>query len=226
MMNNRKIISLAALALLLGAGLWITGCESDTVAPHENTPALDSEDVAYQSAAMGSAAARVLPRIVEFAPVNKNEYTYDFTGDPLTGTVYFDFRNGGAEGTPATYNAANWGRMYTATGSPVSFAVGIGGSIEVDFNIMATIVQATQTATILDGSGGTFTAGDYVATFSFSNLVVRAGADYPLSGSMTFVSAGYTMTLDFDGTNIAVITFNGAQSWTVNLDDGSVTPIS
>jgi hypothetical protein len=227
MMNNKKFYSLAALALLLGAGLWLTGCESDTVAPHESLPELTTEDVAYQTAAMGAASARVLPQIVEFtAPGSKNEYEYTFSGDPVTGSVLFDFRTGGADGTSAPYNTADWGRMYTGVQAPLSFAVGIGGSVVVDFDIMASIVQATGTATLLDGSAGNFTAGDYTATFSFSGLMVRAGADYPLGGTMTFISGGHTMTMGFDGTSTATITFNGAMAWTVNLDDGSITEIT
>ena len=227
MMNNKKYYTLAALALLLGAGLWLTGCESDTVAPHENLPELTSEDVAYQTAAMGSAASRILPQLVEFSPATtKNQYSYEFDGDPVTGTVFFDFRMGSANGAEAPYSTATWGRMFTGLDATLSFAVGVGGSVEVAFDIMASIVPETHTATILDGSGGSFTAGDYGATFTFSNLIVQAGADYPLGGTMTFVSAGHTMTLGFDGTNIATITFNGVLSWTVNLDTGNITAIT
>ncbi len=227
MMNSSKYLRLVALALLLGAGLWLAGCESDTVAPHEDAPALTSEDVAYQTAAMGSSVGHVLPQLVEFSDTNKDEYSYTFpASSDITGTVYFDFRTGGADGTPATSDVADWGRLFTAEGEELSFEVGLGGSVELKFSVVADITRDPDTATLLVGSGGTFTAGDYGAVFSFADLVVVRDGDYPASGSMTFVSGDYSMTLTFDGTNIAVITFNEVVSWTVDLDDGTITPVS
>ncbi|MCP4292612.1 MAG: hypothetical protein GY780_12350 [bacterium] len=228
MMTNKKNLLLSALALLLCAGLFLTGCESDTVAPHDDTPELTSEDAAYQAAAMGAASGRFLPQIVEFGLVNKDAYSYDFPaqGSDITGTIYFDFRTGGADGTPAAYDVANWGQMNTADGSPLSFAVGIGGSIEVAFVIMADLDQESDTATILEGSGGTFTAGAYTASFSFTDLVVTAGEAYPGSGSMTFTTSGFVLTVTFDGDHTAIVALDGTDMWVVDLDDGSLTELS
>ena len=226
MMNSSKYYRLVALALLLGAGMWLAGCESDTVAPHDETPELTSEDVAYQAAAMGAAAGQFLPQLVEFSGNDKNEYSYTFpAGSDISGTIQFDFRTGGADGSPATYSAADWGKLFTAPGENISFAVGAGGSIDLKFSIVADITRDPDTATLLEGSGGTFTAGDYGAVFSFADLVVVRDGDYPAAGTMVFVSGNYSMTLTFDGTNIAVVTFNGAAAWTVNLDDATIEPI-
>lgn len=227
MMNNKKFTLLAVLALMLATGLWLTGCESDTVAPHEGTPALSADDVAHQAGALASAAARVMPQLVEFTPAGgKNEYSYDFASqEAVSGIVYFDFRTGGADGAPAAYDVGDWGRMYTMSDAPVVFEVGIGGEIELSFDVFADLVQATNTATLLEGSSGTFVAGDYTATFSFANVVVTAGDDYPSGGTMTFVSGGRTMTVTFDGDNMVTITLTDEGSWTVNLDDGTVTEL-
>ena len=226
-MKNKKIYLLAAFALMLGACLWLTGCESDTVAPHDELPQLTDEDKAYQAAAMGAAAGRVLPQIVEFDGTSKNEYTYSFPADgsDLTGNIYFDFRMGNADGAPAAFDAASWGNMFTAANEPIVFAVGVGGTVEVDFNIVASLVQATNTATLLEGSQGTFTAGDYSATFAFDGVIVTAGADYPAGGTMTFTSGGTVLIVTFDGDNTATISLNGIITWILNLDDGSITEI-
>jgi len=225
-MMNKKIYLLAALMLMLGLGLWLAGCESDTVAPHDETPALTQEDATYQAAAMASASGRFLPQLVEFDGSDKNEYSYQFpTGGDITGTIYFDFRNGGAEGAPAPYNTANWGHLFTAADEEISFAVGIGGSIDLKFSIFADITRDPDTATILTGSGGTFTSGAYGAVFSFADLVVVRDGDYPASGSMTFVSGAFEVTVTFDGTNIAIASFNNVASWTINLDDASIMAI-
>ena len=225
-MMNKKIYLLAALMLMLGLGLWLTGCESDTVAPHDETPALTEEDAAYQAAAMASAAGQFLPQLVEYNGSDKNEYSYTFPAEgDVSGTIYFDFRNGGADGTPAPYNTANWGSLFTAADEEISFAVGYGGSIDLKFSIFADITRDPDTATLLEGSGGTFTSGAYSATFSFADLVVVRDGDYPASGSMSFVSGGFTLTVTFDGTNIAVASLSGGASWSVNLDDATITPI-
>ncbi len=228
MKTNRKLYLLTALALMLGASLWLTGCESDSVAPHDQLPALNSEDVAYQAAAVGAAASRVLPQIVDFTRSDKTEYTYTFPpdGSDVIGSVYFDFRNGGPEGASADYDVATWCRMNTATDAPLVFVVGAGGTVELDFNIFADIVQATHTATLLTGSVGTFTGGDYVATFAFDGVVVTAGENYPSGGTMTFVSGGHVLVVTFDGDNTATISLDGEDTWIVNLEDGTVTEVS
>jgi len=221
-MMNKKIYLLAALMLMLGLGLWLTGCESDTVAPHDETPELTSEDVAYQSAAMGVATSQVLPQLVEYEDNDKNEYSYTFpAGSDVTGTVHFDFRNGGPTGDPAPYDTATWGRLYTLSGETVSVEIGYGGSIDLEFDITATLSQDPDSATC--SGGGTFTSGDYSATFTFDALVVVEGASYPTGGSMTFVSGEYTMTVTFDGSSVAVISYNGENMWNINLVDGSIS---
>lgn len=226
-MNNKKYTLLALLALVLGLGLFLAGCESDSVAPNEELPALTNDEKAGQSAAMASAAAHVLPELVRFTPgPNKNEYSYTIYEEGVVeGMVYFDFRLGGADGAPAAYNGADWARMNTADGMPIIFHVGIGGMVYLDFDITASLVQATNTATLLDGSGGTFTAGQYVATFSFSNVEVTAGDNYPAGGTMTFVTGGTTLLVTFDGDDTAVIALDGVDTWVLNLDDASVTGI-
>ncbi len=225
-MNSKKIFGLACLALMLGATLWLTGCESDSVAPHDETPELTSEDVAYQAAAMASAVGIVLPQLVEFSEPTKNEYFYTFpSGSDVSGTVHFDFRLGGANGSPAPYDTADWGHLFTATGETVSFAVGIGGSVELKFDILADITRTPDTATLLQGSAGTFTSGAYGAVFSFADLVVVRDGNYPSEGSMAFTSGNYTITVAFDGSNMAVATLNDSLRWEVNLDDASITPI-
>ncbi len=228
MKTNRKLYLLTALVLMLGASFWLTGCESDSVAPHDQLPALNSEDVAYQAAAVGAAASRVLPQIVDFSGTDKTEYTYTFPseGSQVTGSVYFDFRNGGAEGASADYDVATWCRMNTATDAPLIFAVGAGGSVELDFNIFADIVQATHTATLLDGSVGTFTGGDYIATFAFDGVVVTAGDDYPSGGTMTFVSGGHVLVVTYDGDETATISLDDVETWIVNLETGEITEVS
>ena len=90
---------------------------------------------------------------------------------------------------------------------------------------MADITRDPDTATFLEGSGGTFTAGDYGAVFSFADLVVVRDGDYPAAGTMTFVSGNYSMTVTFDGTNIELISFNGSTAWSVNLDDATIEPL-
>ena len=171
---------------------------------------------------MGVATGYVLPQLVEYEEAAKNTYQYTFpAGSDVSGTVQFDFRNGGPTGTPAPYDTANWGRIFTATGASLTVEIGIGGGIGVSFDITADLSQNPDTATC--NGGGTFTSGDYVASFSFNDLEVVENIAYPTDGSMTFVSGGYTMTVTFNGTSTAVISVNGTNTWNINLVDGSIS---
>ncbi|PID79771.1 hypothetical protein CSB20_09120 [bacterium DOLZORAL124_64_63] len=222
MMNTKHTLR-AVLALMLMLSLFLTGCASDSVAPHDEAPALSDEGVATQAAAMALVTAHVLPRMVEYSSTNKDMYSYEFSDeDVVAGTIWLDFRTGGADGAPATYSAGDWCRMHTADGEAIGFAVGLDSQIAVTLNIMADIVQATDTATVRAGSGGTFTAGAYSATFDFADVVVTAGQNYPAGGTMTFVSGARVLTVTFDGDETAVATLAGGGSWVLNLEDGSI----
>lgn len=228
-MLNKKFSLLMVMVAMLGLGLFLTSCESDSVAPNDETPQLSTDEKAGQAGAMASAAAQILPQIVTFNPAgNKTEYSYDFDDETMiTGMVYFDFRLGGADGTSAAYDDADWGRMFTTTDEPIVFNLGeMGGSIHLDFDIMASIVNETDTATIQEGSTGTFTAGAYTATFSFANVEVIGGNSYPQSGTMTFVADGDILVVTYDGDDMVTVSMDGVALWNLDLNNGSVTPIS
>jgi hypothetical protein len=212
----------AMVPILLAAGLFLGGCESEPTAPHDPTPTLSEADAAAQAGYAAMAVSRVGPEIVSFSDARKNTYQHTFTGD-VVGTVWLDFRLGGAAGAPSNWSTADWARLYTATEAPLTMPIGIGGSVLLAFDITADIDQSLDSAVL--GGGGTFQTGVYEAAFSFTDLAVTASGAYPTGGTMTFTGDGYAMTVAFDGTNVATITVTGLGAWAVNLDDGALTPL-
>jgi hypothetical protein len=199
---NRNLAVLLALAAFAGL---LAGCESDSVAPHDDLPAVTAEDAAFQTAAVAYALAEVGPYIL--SPVaNKDVTEYTFYGaNGLTGTVYVDA-------------GATSSRLYTADGAPLVYTAPGGGTIMFTLDITGTVSGGI--ATLAEGSGGTMTSGDYVLTFSTTGLVV--GGAYPV-GDITVATGTHEVTAVFDGTNLAVITVDGgAETWTVNLDTGAL----
>lgn len=227
MMTTKNCLTgraLAALVLpvLLATGLLLGGCESDATAPQDPTPPLTESDAATQAGYVAMAVATVGPEVLNFSEPAKNIYQHTFSGD-VTGTAWLDFRLGGAGGTSATWSAADWARLYTVADAPLVVPVGIGGSVELTFNITADINQGLDSAVV--GGGGTFTSGVHSATFAFVDLAVTGTGSYPTGGSMTFSGGSFQMTVTFDGTNIAVIAVTGHGSWSFNLDTGDLTPL-
>lgn len=214
----------AALALLvpvlLAAGVYLGGCESDATAPQDLVPALTEEDAAHQAGYMAMAVAQVGPTVVTYSDARKNLYSRSFIGD-VSGTVWLDFRLGGSGGTPATWSAGDWARLYTAGGEPLTFAIGESGGATMNLDITADINQGLNSAVL--GGGGTFQSGAYLATFAFTNLAVTAAGDYPTGGTMSFTSGAFAMTVAFDGTNLATITVTGHGTWFFNLDTEEMT---
>jgi hypothetical protein len=214
-MRTNRLLFLALLAL----GALLIGCESDSTAPDEDLPALESGDVATQSGAMATSMTRVLPRI--WSPgVGKavGEYSYTFVSGPVLGTVFSEFRTEEG-GELVGYDVAGWCRVFTD--EPLAITLVEGGiPWLLDFSVTADIDQQQDQATA--SGGGTLTVGAYVADFTLDAVVVRDGDSYPASGSITFVNEGVTATVAFDGDATAVITV-GDESWVVDLDDASVS---
>jgi hypothetical protein len=223
MLDNLRGRAAGALLVpvLLAAGMFLGGCESDATAPQDPTPALTERDAANQAGYVAMAVAQVGPTVVTFSEIGKNVYTRSFIGD-VSGTVALDFRLGGPDGTPATWSAGDWARLYTEVGEPLNFAIGSSGGVTLTLNITADINQGLDSAVL--GGGGSFQSGVHLATFAFTDLAVTAAGDYPTGGTMSFTGGGFAMTVAFNGTNLATITVTGHGVWTLNLDTGILTP--
>ncbi|MEZ4389139.1 MAG: hypothetical protein R3D98_16460 [Candidatus Krumholzibacteriia bacterium] len=207
------------LIVLLGLGMMLAGCGSDSTAPDDQLPAPTAEDVATQSGAMASTMMRALPRIWDPTTTKDNgEYTYTFTSGPVLGTIMSEFRD--AEGgSLVDYDVAAWCRIFT--GDPLAVTLVDGGvAWQLGFNLTADINQGADTATA--AGGGSLVVGDYTATFTLAAVVVHQGDDYPASGTITFVNEGITATVTFDGDAMVTVTV-GDDSWTIDLDDGSIS---
>lgn len=221
MRNGRGGLAPALLLVMIAAaGLMLGGCDSDATAPQDPAPVLSEGDAAAQAGLVAMAVVQVGPEVINYAEVGKTVYERNFVGD-VSGTVFLDFRLGGADGASATWMTGNWVRLYTGTEAPLVITIGeAGGSAELGLDINATLNRVAGTAVV--GGGGTFATGPYAATFTFDELAV-ASEGYPSGGSMTFTGGGFVMTVAFDGTNIATVTVEGHGTWFVNLDTGAVS---
>ena len=210
---------LITLFVLMTLSLLLVGCESDSTAPNEDLPPLESQDVATQSGAMATSMMQALPRIWD-PTTNKaiGEYQYSFFGGFVTGTVFSEFRDTEG-GNLVDHGVAGWARIYTEDPLVVTlFDDGIPWLL--GFDIEADIDQALDQA-IANGSGS-LTVGDYLATFTVSDVVVAQGSDYPTSGTISFTSGGITATVTFNGSGNAAVTV-GDDSWIIDLDNGSIS---
>lgn len=217
-MKNIRALALL-LVMLPTAALLLGGCESDTTAPQDQTPALSERDAATQAGLIAMAIVEVGPEVITFSEVRKTVYSRAFIGD-ISGTVFLDFRLGGPGGASATWENGTWAQLYTAVGEPLNIAIGESGSAQLGLNITGDINRVADTAVI--NGGGTFNSGPYAATFTFDDLAIAA-TGYPGGGTMTFAGGAFVMTVTFNGTSTATITSPGHGTWFVNLDTGVVT---
>lgn len=219
MKTIRGILGRVGALTLLLVMIAVGGCESDATAPQDPTPPLSEEDAVTQSGLVAMAIVDVGPELVTFSVPGKTVYSRSFLGD-ISGTVYLDFRLGGPAGPSATWEDGTWARLYTEAGEPLNVTVGESGSAQLGLNINGDIDRVADTAVI--NGGGTFSSGPYSAAFAFDDLEV-AETGYPGGGAMTFTGGGFTMTVAFNGTNVATVTVQGHGTWFVNLDTGVVT---
>jgi hypothetical protein len=214
-----------AVAILAALGL-LGGCSSDSVAPHEDPPALTARSAAGQAGAVALAVTAVAPQVLDFAgKSDKDAYSYTFpTSGDVQGTVHMAFFQGGAGGTPVAWSAADYGTLATATGEWLNVSLGEGGLALLSFDVAAALDRPNDQATV-NGSGF-FASGPYSGGFQFDGLVVGHAGTYPGSGTMTYTGGAYTMTVTFDGSSTATIVASGGGAYVVDLDTGIVTPVT
>lgn len=216
--RGRAVPALLALALLAAA---VIGCDSDSTAPQDGTPALTEEGAATQAGQVAMAMAQVGPEVLNFVGPAKTVYSRTFSG-LIAGTVSLDFRMGGADGPSATWATGTWARLYTDASAPLVITIGDqGGTAHLGLDINGVLNRVQDTAVV--NGGGTFTSGPYSAAFTFTDLALAAAADYPNSGSLTFNAGSWVVTVTFNGTHIATLEVTGHGTWDVNLDTGDVT---
>jgi hypothetical protein len=214
-----------ALPLLLAAGLLVAGCESDSVAPQDDVPALSSADVAGQTGRVAMAASMVAPVAVNFAgKADKDLYVWT-PPNPISGAVQLAFFTGGA---PSAWSGADHVDISTDPESPLVIPVGIEGAegtVLLGFDLGADIDRSADPDQAVINGTGTYQSGPYPATFAFEGLVVDGGGSYPGGGTMTFTSGGHTGTVTYDGTDTATLVMDDGSGFVIDLNDGTVTPV-
>lgn len=232
MKNNRVLWRVAAGLLMATAALWLAGCESDSVAPQDELPAMTKDDVAQQAGIVAAGLHKLGPQLLRFTPPKGKEvgvYVYEFPTEPyVTGRVTMEFFTGGAGGTHAAYDVADYGMLYTDEGEMLDITLTFPGDIELGLGLELDVAGAIdQVAGTADVSGGGHLDTDLFDTdFTFTNVVVtRDPEGYPDSGTLTLASGSLVAVVTFDGDDSAVIAFDGDDLFMVDLDTGQVSPI-
>ena len=232
--NNDMARGLALIVICL-AGLWlISGCESDPVAPQDEVPSLDQEDVAWQASVLALALAKVTPQAIQFDARKSDpplSYSLDDPGLGLFGTVFLDYRMDAEDGPHATPDDGTFVRIYTESGELAVIKTPVGGAVAMTFDLKATIDRDDDTAVFIEGSSGTyetgtyedgeFTLGHYSATFQLDNLAVDLNQEFPVAGYLIFTSGGHTIVVEFGG-NILTVHLESMEL-TINLTTGEIT---
>jgi hypothetical protein len=218
------------LTMLLAVLAWsLAGCSSDTTAPSDNLPPLEKSDVAAQSGFLAVAMVDIAPLGLAYSEAKTQkvgDYTYTFApGDPVQGTVNLQFRLGGPDGEPVSYDEADWARAFTAAGEPVTVELVEGGvPWQLSFNLLSDIDRENDTATV--NGGGTLVVGNYTATWTVDGLVVFSDdtTTWPAQGTLTFTNSGITAVVTFDGDHTATVEVDG-EVYTLDLNTGELTEV-
>ncbi len=217
------------ILLLLAAALWlVVGCESESVAPHDELPELTASDVAAQAGYTAATISQVGPYIFEdLTPGTKDPYSYSFPeGGDGEGTVYFDCFLGAV---PSTYEDADNVDMYTATDENITFNFELDDenvvSMVLTFNLHAEPFNDDPPTATVTGSG-TIDFGSYAGDFEIDQVVLDGSEEHPEDGELIFTIDDMTATVTYDGDNTATVTIttdDGTETYSINLDTGEIT---
>ena len=222
-----------ALILLLGTGLLLMGCESDSVAPDEELPALTGEEAAQQAALVAVGVAKVGPELVKFdgskaSPAEDGVYPYTFPqGSNVTGSIVLEFFSGGPTGSHVVWDMADYGKLYTPNGEMVTVSVDLG---EIDpiysvaFELYGPIDRAADTATV--SGTGTFISGDRTTPFTLTDVLLEDVSTYPDGGTVVLAGEGIEATVTYDGTRYATVAITDGDTFSLDLDTGIITVVT
>jgi hypothetical protein len=191
-------LATAAVALLIAAG-----CGDDPVTPNEQ-PVFTAQDAATQSAFIAVGMVQVLDDLAaaKAAPVVET----------VSGSSYI---------TGSYWRDSDPDRVYTDAVNRL--IIDFDGPMDDDI-LPATLlfnVTATGTPRLANGSG-TLIAGALSVGFVISDIAVAAD-NYPTGGQLIVSTSGYTATVQFYANHSATVTV-GALEWSVDLEDGDITP--
>ena len=202
-------------AALMGLLLILTGCGSDSLAPHDAIPELTADASAQQAGLVAYAVATVGPLAVTYG--NKSEI-YTFPPGDIAGSVELDYRTGGAGGAPSTPDDADWVAMSTLGDNGLVITTPLGGEIFISAEVTASITRGTpDSATVQEGSHGSLVSGDYHADFTIGAVTVY-DTGYPSGGPVVFDNGYHELEISFNGTRFADLSLDGLVRWTFDLD--------
>ncbi len=220
--------------LLLACGLLINGCESDSVAPHDELPELTEKEAAQQAALVAVGISKVGPELLKFDGLKSGgkelgvyPYTFPAEGD-VTGSIVLEYFTGGAGGTHSLWDDADYGLLYTPEGEALAVAVDLGGGLmpifSLTFDLHGDINQTADTATV--SGAGTFTSGDSINDFTLTNLLLEEVSSYPSGGSMDYLVGSIVLVVTYDGSSTAGVEIGGVLAYEIDLNTGIVTPVT
>lgn len=233
-------VSLAGgLILLLGFCLLLAGCESDSVAPNEQLPALTEKGAAQQAALVAVGISKAAPELLKFSgkkPRDKDLgiYTYDFPeGGDISGSIMLEYFDGGPEGDHSTWNDADYGLLYTTGGEVVSVELELEGAEPVfglKFDLHGDIDHPTDTAAV--AGTGSFTTGASSNSFMIEDsdpVILHSVSTYPEEGGSFFYSADeFDLIVVYNGDDTALVAHASAPEvaiYIIDLDTGILTVI-
>jgi len=219
--------------LVLACGVLVGGCESDSVAPHDELPELTEREATQQAALVAVGLAQVGPELLTFNGFKalENElgvYIRTFPeGGDITGSVILEYFTGGPGGTHSLWGDADYGLLYTPEGEMVMIEIEVpevGTAVfGLDFELHGDIDQGADTATI-SGSGNLST-GDWNPSFTITDVVLTELSSYPEGGSLEFVTGALNLMVEYGGDETATVSINDLITYEIDLDTGIVTLI-
>jgi hypothetical protein len=221
------------LILLLGICLVMAGCESDSVTPNDQLPALTEKGAVQQAALVAVGIAKAGPELLKFSgKKDLGIYTYTFPpGGDISGVIMLEYFTGGPGGTHTDWETADYGLLYTTEGEQVTVVLDLEGvepEFSLTFDLEGPINQAEDSAEVF-GSGN-FTSGESSNDFTIDEedpILLEELSSYPDGGTFMYVVDSISVAVVYDGDVTADVFISEAPEpgYSINLDTGIVTVI-
>jgi hypothetical protein len=225
-MKSARTNTFSVVLVLLAAGAFVAlvGCESESVAPNDNLPAISPESAA-QIAGYVAFYLNEAYGVYQDAFSKAESGEQSFSAGGVSGGYTLEFR---CDGSPCESGDADFLRGYTAAGQQIEVRANLSDDLPLvvcTFDAQADDFDGTvgsESGTVF--GHGALVAGEYESSFTVEGVFLSL-AEYPPGGSLTYLAGDNAVEVTFNGTRYANLVV-GETHYLVDLDDGSVDEVT
>ncbi len=231
-MRQKTLFQVILHSILIISIISVSSCKkSGEEETDSGTVEKIKKSVAFTATALNSAGSVMMDSATGLSgPVPSKAYANNLSYDTLTGWWTLQTSLSTGENAELQFqfidSHGDFRKFYSNLIVKINTKGTISGSSgDLNFNIEITGFTNGDEEVVLNGSGSISYLGSS-GSFNLNNVTVAGYSDYAVSGTLTVVIEGVSVSISYNGNSKIIVTFNyngKNYSFTINLDTGNIS---